>query len=247
MYSLTTFFERKRAMKNFSVVIPALNPTNKLIFYVDELLKENIPQIIIVNDGSKKECEPIFSQLRNKERCIVLQHKVNRGKGQALKTAFQYVLKNGGNQNIVTADCDGQHSVEDVLKVGNVLENFKGIVLGVRNFKEKHVPFRSFLGNTLTIIIFNLFFHCKLKDTQTGLRGIPFEMLTTISNLLGDRYEYEMNVLIYVARNNIPIKEVPIQTLYFNNNSNSYYQPLKDSLKIFSTIISSFRTSNEQR
>lgn len=235
-------------MKNFSVVIPALNPTNKLLFYVDELLNENIPQIIVVNDGSKKECKPIFSQLRAKQRCIVLQHEVNRGKGQALKTAFQYVLQNERNRDIVTADCDGQHSVEDVLKVGKALEEFhNGLILGVRNFREKHVPLRSYLGNTLTIFIFTLLFRCKLKDTQTGLRGIPYEFLNAITNLLGDRYEYEMNVLIYAARNKIPIKEMPIQTLYFHNNSNSYYHPLKDSLKILGMIISNFRTSNEQR
>lgn len=232
-------------MRNFLVVIPSLNPTNDLITYVDELLKENIPEIIIVNDGSKEECHSIFTHLKNKERCIVLQHETNRGKGQALKTAFQYVLKKGSYRGIVTADCDGQHSVQDVLKVGEALTKFhNGIILGVRNFQEKYVPFRSYLGNTITNFIFKLLFRYELKDTQTGLRGIPFEQLKILTSLLGDRYEYEMNVLIYVARNKLIIKEVPIHTLYFNNNVNSYYQPIKDSVKILRTIISSLRTTD---
>lgn len=235
-------------MKNFLIVIPALNPTNELIFYVDELLKENIPQIIVVNDGSKKECESIFSQINNKNRCIVLHHEKNYGKGQALKTAFQYVLNKGEHQGVVTADCDGQHSVSDVIKIGDALSTFHdGIILGVRNFQEKHVPFRSYLGNTITNFIFKFLFRYELQDTQTGLRGIPFEQLKLITQLLGERYEYEMNVLIHMARNKLTIKEIPIQTLYFNNNSHSFYHPVKDSIKIFNTIISSFRTTNEQR
>lgn len=235
-------------MRNFIVVIPALNPTEQLIHYVDELLKENIPQVIIVNDGSKKKCEFIFTQIQNKKRCIVLKHERNLGKGQALKTAFQYVLNKGSYRGVVTADCDGQHSVEDVVKVGEALIDVQhGIILGVRNFKEKHVPFRSYIGNTITIFIFNLLFGCKLKDTQTGLRGIPFELLNSIATIFGDRYEYEMNMLIYAAKNQLIIKEVPIHTLYFNKNENSYYHPLKDSLKILRAIIFNFRSTNEER
>lgn len=233
-------------MRNFIVVIPALNPSEELIHYVDKLLKENIPQVIVVNDGSKGECNFIFKQIQNKKRCIVLEHERNLGKGQALKTAFQYVLNKGSYRGIVTADCDGQHSVEDVVNVGEALTDIQqGIILGVRNFKEKHVPFRSYLGNTITVFIFHLLFKYKLQDTQTGLRGIPFELLKSITTIFGDRYEYEMNVLIYATKNQLTIKEVPIHTLYFNKNTNSYYQPLKDSLKILRTIILSFRASSE--
>jgi len=224
-------------MRNFIVVIPALNPTIELITYVEELLKENIPQVIVINDGSKVECDSIFTQIRDKQRCVVLEHEINRGKGQALKTAFQYILKERTKLGVVTADCDGQHSVQDVIKVGEALKDFQtGIVLGVRNFKGENIPLRSYLGNTITISIYNLLFGYKVKDTQTGLRGIPYELLRSITYLQGDRYEYEMNVLIYAARNKLTIKEVEIHTLYFDKNANSYYHPIKDSLRILKSI-----------
>lgn len=232
-------------MRDFLVVIPAFNPTASLIHYVHKLIDEKIPSIIVVNDGSRKEFMPIFERLAKVKGCTVLHHKENLGKGQALKTAFHHVLEKGVPWNVVTADCDGQHSVSDVLQVGEALQNIQdGIVLGTRNFREKSVPFRSLIGNILTNRIFHLLFSYPLKDTQTGLRGIPFPELASITKLHGDRYEYEMNMLIFMAKQQATIKEVPIQTLYFNNNANSYYHPFKDSLKILNTILFNIRISN---
>ncbi|GBF12600.1 glycosyltransferase family 2 protein [Tepidibacillus sp. HK-1] len=229
-------------MRNYAIIIPALNPTNSLVDYVKSLLEEGAAQIIVVNDGSKEELDDIFTELNKIEGCTVLTHETNQGKGRALKTAFQYYLEfHKDLEGVITADADGQHSLEDVYKVAKAIENSdQGIVLGVRDFSKPNVPFRSNIGNRITSLIFRLLFGYKLEDTQTGLRGIPNKILPQIQELKGERYEYEINMLIYTTKMNIKISEVPIQTLYFNNNAGSHYKSILDSIRVLSILISGF-------
>jgi len=90
------------------------------------------------------------------------------------------------------------------------------------------------------------FFKKKLKDTQTGLRGIPIDELPWMLCLKGERYEYEMNMLIQAVKRKINIMEVNIQTIYLNNNSGSYYNTISDSLRILRRIISGFFRKGKQ-
>lgn len=228
-----------KIMNNLAIIIPALNPTEDLVDYVKILLENSAAQIIVVNDGSNADLLYIFSQLNEMDGCIVLTHKKNQGKGKALKTAFAYFLHHFGHlKGVVTADADGQHSVEDVCAVARVLlENPQKMILGVRDFHHSDVPPRSLIGNRLTSILFRLLYGSNIKDTQTGLRGISRENISWILNLKGDRYEYEINMLIYAKKNNVEFSQVPIQTLYFHNNSGSHYHPILDSLKVFSKLI----------
>jgi putative flippase GtrA len=229
-------------MRSCAIIIPVLNPTENLIVYVKTLLAEGAAQTIVVNDGSKEELTSIFTELNTIEGCTVLTHEKNKGKGRALKTAFNYFLNHNKDLNgVITADADGQHSVEDVCKVANALEITKGeIILGVRGFSESNVPVRSYIGNKTTSLIFQLLYGYKLKDTQTGLRGIPKEELAWIMELKGERYEYEINMLIYAKKMHVKISEIPIQTLYFDNNASSHFNSIVDSLKIFRKLISGF-------
>ena len=235
-------------MRNQAVIIPALNPTENLIFYVKELLLNGFAEIIVVNDGSKSEAEWIFDELSNLEKCTVLIHKNNKGKGRALKTAFAYCVKRLHRlDGVITADADGQHAVIDVCNVSNHLSTHPtSLTLGVRNFKEANVPPRSYLGNTITSAIFYTLFRLKLKDTQTGLRAIPMNELSDLLLLKGERYEYEINMLIYVKKRKLSIEEVTIQTIYHDNNAGSYFNAVNDSLKILNRIIIGFFNFNGQ-
>ncbi len=229
-------------MKNCAIIIPVLNPTSSLVDYVHRLLAEGAAEIIVVNDGSKEDLTYIFTELSVIEHCTVLTHDMNKGKGRALKTAFDYFLKTYQHlEGVVTADADGQHAVEDVCNIAHILEkNENGIILGVRDFSNDNVPFRSLLGNRTTSFFFQLLYGYKLKDTQTGLRGIPITELPRILELKGERYEYEINMLIYAKKMNIPFNEVSIQTLYFDNNASSHYHSIFDSIKIFAKLLSGF-------
>ncbi len=229
-------------MKDYVVIIPALNPPTNLIDYVKRLLEEGIAKVIVVNDGSERELNYIFHDLINLNGTILLSHEINKGKGRALKTAFKYVLEQLTEiKGVITADADGQHAAEDVLKIAKELnENEDSIVLGVRDFSQANVPWRSFLGNRVTSFLFSLFFGYNLEDTQTGLRGIPKKKLRQLLEIKGERYEYEMNMLILAKKIGLKIVQVPIQTLYFNNNKGSHYRSVVDSLRVLRRIIAGF-------
>ena len=77
----------------------------------------------------------------------------------------------------------------------------------------------------------------NISDTQTGLRGIPASLLPDMLRVSGEKYEYEMNMLLNAVESNVKLEEVPIQTIYDNNNETSHFNPLKDSLRIYMTIL----------
>jgi len=229
-------------MRNCTIVIPSLNPSITLIDYVEELLQKGSSLVIVVNDGSAEELNHIFEHLSTMEGCHVLTHDVNRGKGRALKTAFDYLVTTKTHlTGVVTADSDGQHSVEDISKIAEALETGeRSLILGVRDLSAEHVPFRSTLGNRLTTYFFDWLFGYRLEDTQTGLRGIPASELQKLTQLKGERYEYEINMLIYARSNQLPFHEIPIETIYFNNNEGSHFKSIRDSMKIFRRMLREF-------
>lgn len=225
------------------VVIPALEPDNKLVSYVQELINNGIEKIIIVDDGSGQSYRHIFEELAGKAQCDLVTHEVNKGKGRALKDAIAYYMEKGYDKSyngIITADADGQHAVEDVLKISDKMSATESaLILGEREF-DRDVPFKSKAGNSITRNIFRLLYGIKLHDTQTGLRGIPNSLLEDFSTIVGERYEYEMNMLIECSRKKIAIESVTIQTIYLDNNSASHFNPFKDSVKIYRVILGNF-------
>lgn len=216
------------------VLIPAYMPDKKLIGVVKELL-ENDEKILIVNDGSGKEFEDIFKEVENLG-CTVLVHEENKGKGRALKTGFEYCIEH--NLSAVTADADGQHLPKDILHIEKVLdENPNKLILGVRHF-DKTTPLRSLLGNTITRKIFKVMNDGdEIVDTQTGLRGFSLEMIKKVIDIEGERYEYEMNILLELKKRDIEVIQEPISVVYINDNESSHYDTLRDSFRVYKRII----------
>lgn len=227
-------------MKTFSVIIPAYNPGNELIELVKKILQTDITNIIIVNDGSKDDANQIFNTVKNlHEKITVLKHAINLGKGAALKTGLHYAYTYfNDTEGVVTADADGQHLIEDILRVGQALiENPNKLVIGVRHFGalggDNTVPMRSKLGNLLTIKLFKLIVGQKVSDTQSGLRGIPLDFIPLLLKINNNGYEFELNMLIACKYNKREIQEIPITTVYIDNNKSSHFNPIFDSLKIY--------------
>lgn len=222
-----------------AVVIPALNPIPGVVDMIRSLLAYGVPRIIVVNDGSDASFQDTFERIAQIERCVVLTHSTNQGKGRALKTAFRYFMDHCPDlDGVVTADADGQHSVEDICNIGGRLSSGVGtLILGVRNFKEENVPPRSYIGNSITSLLFRLLYGSRLNDTQTGLRGIPAKELSWMADLKGERYEYELNMLIKARRRQLDFTLIPIKTVYFDHNAGSHYSTVKDSARIFRILI----------
>lgn len=225
------------------VLIPAYNPNELLLKLVESLMQEGFRSIIIVNDGSDADCDDIFKALE-KKGCHVLHHAINLGKGRAIKTGLNFFcLTFKEAQGIVTADADGQHTARDISRVAQAfLHNPAALVMGTRRF-DKTTPLRSLVGNMLTRYIFRLFIGKKITDTQSGLRCIPRHAVPLFMQLEGEKYEYEMNMLIATKTNEIPVVEEAIDTIYIDNNRSSHFNPLIDSMKIYFLLLRFFFSS----
>jgi len=218
------------------LIIPSLNPTYVLIDLVQHLFKVGFSNIVVINDGSASDCiHPFHSAVELGVHLITHEH--NLGKGNALKSGFQYCIDRSF-QIVITLDADGQHLPNDALAVANAAfaQPLPSAVLGVRRFVGD-VPLRSRFGNELTQWLFWKLSGTRVGDTQTGLRAFPLGILPTLQKLKGDRYEYEMNVLINLAQSKYPIIEVPIETVYLDGNSGSHFRPLLDSIRIYSVLL----------
>lgn len=212
-----------------AILIPAYKPDRRLNKLVDDLLLKGFSRLIVIDDGGGEAYADIFRDLSGK--ATVLTHEINRGKGAGLKTGIREIMKTPGI-SIVTADADGQHTPDDIAKIADaLLAHPDALVLGSRD--KKAMPLRSKAGNTLTCGVFGLLTGLWISDTQTGLRGLPASSLEAFSALDGDRYEYEINMLIKANELKIPVEEVSIETIYIDNNASSHFNGLKDGLKIY--------------
>ena len=217
-----------------TIIIPAYEPDSVLISLVKNLAPTR-NKIVVVDDGSGDTYSQIFEQIR--PYCTVLIHPQNKGKGAAIKTALSYLLRNDSNWNLVgIMDADGQHRPEDMQKVLSDAANHRdGLTLGVRQIGKK-MPLRSRFGNRATQLIFRLLSGVWVSDTQTGLRAFDKSTCPKLLTIPGERYEYEMNVLIAFAKEHIPIYETPIETLYEAGNKSSHFHVFKDSIRIYSNL-----------
>ena len=217
------------------VIIPAYEPDDKLITLLQMLQQTGINRIVVVDDGSGRQYEELFAQAARIHGCTVLHHAVNLGKGRALKTAFNYCLREFEDApGCVTADSDGQHTPADITACMRALwENPRSLILGCRDFDAPEVPARSAFGNKITRKVFGFLLGISVSDTQTGLRAIPAFFMKELMQVKGERFEYETNMLIETKNLNIPILEVPVETVYIEDNRTSHFNPIKDSVRIY--------------
>lgn len=229
------------SIKSVSVVLPSLDPDEKLLKVIDDLIREGFAHIILVNDGSKPERLHYFEEAAQLSQVTLLHHEVNRGKGAALKTAFCWYLENcPDGQGVVTVDGDGQHHSADTYACAEKMLETGKIVLGVRDFDGSEVPWRSRMGNRFTSFIFRIFVGMTVADTQTGLRAIPRSALKRMCQVSGERFEYETNMLLTMKKYHIPFLQQKIRTVYLDKNASSHFQPIKDSWRIYKLILGHF-------
>ncbi|MDO5564359.1 MAG: bifunctional glycosyltransferase family 2/GtrA family protein [Eubacteriales bacterium] len=236
-------------IKEIIVIIPAYKPSEGLISFVDKLMNF-YDKILIVDDGSGLEYEKVFDTFNDKkfnQKVFVFKHIKNMGKGRAQKDAINYSfnifkeeIENNEIKGFASVDADGQHDINDIINCSNVfLKNQESLVLGQREFK-KDVPLRSKLGNLITIKIMQILHNINLQDTQTGLRVFGIENAKKYLSLVGEGYEFETNMLISSKKENIPLLEVPINTIYIDDNSSSHFDTIRDSFKIYKVILFDF-------
>lgn len=215
------------------IIIPSYKPDERYVKLIGELVSDF--EVLTVNDGSPAEYDRFYKEAEALG-ATVLVHEENRGKGTGLKNAISHLLESGEDWVAVTADADGQHSIKDIKNIAKIAaENPEAMVLGVRDFKK--MPFRSRFGNTVTRGCFYLVTHNKISDTQTGLRGFTNQIADKLLTAEGNRYEYEMNVLLKLKEWGVPTVQTLIDTIYDKGNSSSHFHPVRDSIVVFGQVI----------
>ncbi len=224
-------------MKKELIIIPAYQPLESLVPLTKEIF-EYFENILVVDDGGGEKYAHIFDQLKEMG-AIVVAHAINQGKGRALKSAINYCLLNPeiAKAGVITVDADGQHRPEDIVKIAEAMEaNQDAVVMGCRAFDVDNVPWKSRMGNGISRKVYKWACGIDVSDTQTGLRGLPYSFLEIAARCDGEKYEYETNMLLDIKSNKVPMIEVTIKTVYENNNESSHFNPIRDSIRIYSII-----------
>ncbi|NLL92228.1 MAG: glycosyltransferase [Ruminococcaceae bacterium] len=224
------------------IIIPSLEPDERLLTLLRELTIAGYKNIVIVNDGSSSDYDCFFQSAEHDYGCVVLVHDENMGKGRALKNAFNYCLDTMPNIiGCITADSDGQHSVECISKCMDALmANTDKLVLGVRNFSGGNIPRKSMMGNKITCKVCKYLCGLSISDTQTGLRGIPKSFMEELLDVPGERFEFETQMLV-ASINRYDIYEVEIKTIYDSvDNHVTHFDPIKDSFRIYKIFVKIF-------
>lgn len=218
----------------YIALIPSFEPDERLIKIIDDLLKNEF-EVVLVNDGSNETYDKIFSKVS--KNAHYLSYEKNHGKGYALKTGLQYIKDNYKDTVVVTMDSDGQHTVKDAHNLCSIVENKDNTILLGKRLRSKKTPFKSRVGNGITRVFYRLSTGVSIYDTQTGLRAFKSDLIDFLLTIDGNRFEYEMNMLMQAPKHKINLEEEVIETIYENNNSGTHFHPIKDSYLVYKELL----------
>ena len=210
------------------VIVATYNNENTLKSIINNLLKFT-DNIIAIDDGSTDSTSRILKEFKN---IHILTNNKNSGKGYSLKKGMNYA-KSIGLKYAITIDSDGQHYTKDIpkfLEEIKIKSNNNIIIIGSRDMNKVSVPFGSRFGNNFSNFWFNFQTNIKLKDTQSGYRLYPLNVIEDV-NLITNRYEFEIEILVKSAWKGIEIKNIPINVSYKKNRV-SHFRPFIDFLRI---------------
>lgn len=217
------------------VLIPAYKPAHSMVSLCQALCEAGLT-VLVVDDGSGEAYRSVFEAV-DALGCHVERHAVNLGKGRALKSGINVALNRYQDLRcLVTADADGQHTCNDILRIIEAMRAHPGaLVTGSRKFTGD-VPLKSRIGNLITRYVYRFVTGIHCHDTQTGLRGIPADALGGMLRITGERYEYEMNMLLKLRDMRMPLHEEEIETIYIDDNKGSHFHPLRDAARVYGVI-----------
>lgn len=214
------------------ILIPVFKPESVTVELVRSLTDRGMRTLVVI-DGALEADPAVVEQFGAIGRCTLAKHFVNLGKGRALKTGMNHILTEIPDvAGVVTADADGQHSVTDILRTAEALAQNPDAMIITNRTMDAAVPFRSRFGNIFTTYSFRLLTGTRIADTLSGLRGFPVAMLPDLLKVEGERYDFELEVLIHSCTQR-PVVQFPIETIYRNDNKSSFFRPIRDSALVY--------------
>ena len=212
------------------IIIPAYNEAESLRGVI-ERLRSTCPyyDYIIVNDGSTDETK----ELCEKNGYNVINHTVNKGLAEAMRTGMKYALENGYDAAL-QFDADGQHQSEYINSMVNCMkESGCDIVIGSR-FLNSKMPFRlRTLGGK---IIFHAVRHAanaELSDPTSGMRLFSADIMSLF--IENKHFTPEPDTLAFLIRMGADIREVKV-TMEDRMAGQSYLTPINATKYMFKMI-----------
>ncbi|MGY0391047.1 DUF2062 domain-containing protein [Bizionia sp. KMM 8389] len=214
---------------NVCILIPTYNNQHTLKRVIDGVLGYT-NNILIINDGSTDTTAEI---LKDYPKIQCLHFEENKGKGIALRTGFKHAVSLGYDFAI-TIDSDGQHFPSDIPNFIEKLEEHPTkelLIIGSRNMEQEGVPGKSSFGNKFSNFWFWFETGIKLKDTQSGFRLYPLNILKQLK-FFTSKFEFEIEVIVKAAWKDVDVLNMPIQVLYDESERVSHFRPFQDFTRI---------------
>ena len=195
--------------------------------------RTQIARVLVVDDGSA-DATAVRAAAAGAQ---VVSHGVNRGKGAALLTGLE-ALAAAGVARVLTLDADGQHlptEIPALLEASDAAP--AAIVVGVRRKEGQPIAAINQLGNWVADSLLELIAGRALPDTQSGFRVYPVS--TTLGlGVVGERYDFETEVLLRAARRGVDIVGVPVAVYYPPIDERiSHFRPWEDTLRIIGSVV----------
>lgn len=200
----------------YLIIIPAFNAEKKIGSTISGVINiiEDPQKIVLIDDCS----EDHTSEIAGKYGIVLLKHSQNLGKGAALKTGFNFALKQNINL-VLTLDADNQHDPKMIPFFFREMElNNNGVILGKREINCKVMPFDRYLSNQTTSLLISLFFNNRIRDSQCGYRLIDLNLFKKIK-LETSHFETESELLIEYLKHGASVKQIKIPTIYSDEKS----------------------------
>jgi glycosyltransferase involved in cell wall biosynthesis len=216
------------------ILIPAYNAAETLTELVERCGK-SAPglRIVVVDDGSTDSTAGVLRDLD----VAVLTHQQNRGKGEALKTGFNYAADNGFDA-VITLDADLQHVPEAIPDFVRLYQTGDyDLIIGTRRISLSIMPFARWVSNKTTSSIITRMTGQNITDSQSGYRLVSTALWHEIE-LSTAGYDLESEVLIKAGKRGYRIGEIPIKTIY--TGSKSYINPVADSWRFIKLVWRNF-------
>ena len=232
--------KKKNDSEKIAILVPAYNEEEFIKKVIKNCFKYGL-DIIIVDDGSTDGTLKAVKSIAIPEnfKIIPLRHLINKGKGQSLKTGFEYVIRNNYS-GVITIDADGQHDTNEIKNFLKSLEEEKpDLIIGDRMGNTKNMPFIRLATNVITSWIISRIAGKKVSDVQSGFRYISVEVLRNVKLETGN-FDTEPELIIKSSWSGYCIKNIPISTIYHKNFTSSV-NPITDTIKFFKLVFNSFK------
>lgn len=228
-----------------SVVIPAFNEeavlesTTLALMPVLERLAPGSWEIVLVDDGSSDATGEIIRRLAREGGIRAASHRVNRGKGAAVRTG---VLLTRGDA-VLVCDADGSTPPDTLTAFLGLLGEGVDIVVGDRwspgaTVAPPQPPLRRVLGSGYTLLA-RVLTGVRLKDFNCGFKLFRGEVARhLLGSCRSDRWAWDVEVISWATRQGLALRAMPVR---WSQGPRSKVRPVRDVVRSLGELASLWR------